>query len=181
MLTEFQKSFITYHLRRPENDIRISEVAKIIAEEFNKSGSTLDLNVVAETVLIMNLGECDPRISEIYEEGYSWKEHPEAIDLNKLHGQYSVEIAKSIGVYMTDEQENVITEHSKSTEYTSELAKLIKISEVCVATENERFYRGEKKLAATSWNEVKVLLEEHGFSEEDVSLTEKSYSKERFK
>lgn len=56
MLTSAQIKFIFKHLRRPENDKRISEVAGIIADKFKASGDLIEPLIVRETALLMNLG-----------------------------------------------------------------------------------------------------------------------------
>ena len=113
MLSSEQKKMILNHLRRPENDLAISEIAGQIAQKFNKAGGNVDISEVEQTAILMNIGETDERIAYIYAEGYNWKEHPKAIDSNKLHGEYSVEMAEKFGIKLSDEQKQVIAGHSK--------------------------------------------------------------------
>lgn len=179
MITNEQE--ILKKLRRPENDKAIAEIAVLISTEFQKVGGTLPSELVYQTALLMNMGETDSRIAHIYESSYNWKEHPEAIELNKLHGKYSVEMAEKMGISLSDEQKDVIEGHSKG-EYDSALAQIIKISEVCKATESPRWYRGEKKEPAKSWEEVyEVLKEDKALNPAIIALAANSYGKEHFK
>lgn len=177
MLSSEQKDYIMKHLRRPENDADIAKIAYEIAQKHGK----ISPDMAFVTATLMNLGETDPRIAYIYDKDYNWKEHPEAIGLNKMHGEYSVEMAESIGISLTDEQKQVISGHSKG-EYTSELGQIIKIAEVCRATEQPRWFRGEKKEAAKAWDEVEsVLKEDKDLLPEMIEMAKKSYGKNRFK
>lgn len=180
MFTPEQEKYIFEHLRRPENDKAISEIASLIATEFQKAGGNVSPELAVKTALLMNLGETDSRISHIYESTCNWREHPEAIDLNKLHGRYSVEMAESIGIDLSEEQKSVIEGHSKE-EYYSALGQIIKIAEVCRATESPRWYRGEKKDPAKSWDEVySVLKEDQALEPIMITLAGNSYGKEHF-
>lgn len=180
MLSSEQKKMILNHLRRPENDLTISEIAGQIAQEFNKVGGNVNLSGVEQTAILMNIGETDERIAYIYAEGYSWKEHPKAIDSNKLHGEYSVEMAEKFGIELSDEQKQVIAGHSKGM-YETPMAQIIKIAEVCRATEFPRWYRGEKKEPATNWKEVSdVLKEDPNISVGMIEHAKNSYGR-RFK
>ena len=115
-----------------------------------------------------------------YDESYSWKEHPEAKESNKLHGQYSVEMAERAGIELTEEQKAVIEGHSKG-EYPSKLGQIIKIAEVCRATEMPRWYRGEKKEPAKSWEEVySVLREDKLLDPTMIALAGNSYGVKHF-
>lgn len=144
-LSKEQINYIESHLRRPENEKGIAKIAEIIAKEFQKVGGDIDPKIASLTAYIMNLGETDDRISYIYASDYNWKEHPEAIELNKKHGEYSVEMAEKIGIELTEEQKEVIEGHSKQ-EYKTALAQIIKVAEVCKATESPRWYRGERNI-----------------------------------
>ena len=180
MYTEEQEKFIEEHLRRPDNDRMIAEIAFQIAEEFGKVGGKISPALARDTAMLMNLGETDPRIAEIYDESYSWKEHPEAKGSNKLHGQYSVEMAEKTGIELTEEQKAVIEGHSKG-EYHSTLGQIIKIAEVCRATEMPRWYRGEKKEPAKSWEEVySVLREDKSLNPTMIALAGNSYGVKHF-
>lgn len=181
MFTDEQKQFIQTHLRRPENDKDISKIAYLISTEFQKVDGEIQPEIAMQTALLMNLGETDSKISYIYDSSFNWKEHPEAINLNKMHGQYSVEMAEKIGIMLSDEQKSVIAGHSRN-EYSSALGQIIKIAEICKATESQRWYRGEKKEPATSWEEVySVLKEDSNLLPQMIKLAELSYGKERFK
>lgn len=180
MFTSLQKQFILEHLRRPENDKAISQIASLIAGEYQKVGGTIPSELVIQTALLMNLGETDSRIAHIYDSTYSWKDHPEAISLNKLHGSYSVEMAENIGINLSEEQKAVIEGHSKG-DYSSALGQIIKIAEICKATESPRWYRGERKEPAKSWDEVyTVLKEDSDLNPAMIALTGNSYGKEHF-
>lgn len=161
MLTKEQTQSIINHLRSPENELRISEIAKTIAVECNNAGYSISPEKIQETALLMNIGETDERISYIYNPSYNWKEHPEAVELNKLHGQYSVEMADSLGITLSDEQRSAIISHSEG-KYSSTIAQIIKIAEICSATEKPRYYRGEKKQPAENWPDVSAILEKEG-------------------
>ena len=177
MFSNEQREYILKHLRRPDNDLEIAKIAQTLAKKYGKISDEL----VLDTASIMNLGETDSRIAHIYEVSCNWKEHPEAIDLNKLHGEYSVEMAESIGITLSEEQKQVISGHSRN-EYSTVLGQIIKIAEICRATEQPRWYRGEKKDAAKSWDEVEsVLLEDKGLSNDMIAIAKKSYGKQRFK
>lgn len=181
MFNKEQKQFINEHLRRPENDIAIAKIAYQMVSEFEKVGGTISPELAQQTAILMNLGETDSRIAYIYDSSYNWKEHPEAIELNKLHGQYSVEMAESIGINLTEEQKSTITGHSKG-EYSSALGQIIKIAEICKATESPRWYRGEKKEPAQTWGEViDVLKEDPNLLPQMIRLAEVSYGKSHFK
>ena len=59
--------------------------------------------------------------------------------------------------------------------------RIIKISEICKATESPRWYRGEKKEPAKSWDEVyEILKEDESLLPQMVRLAEISYGKDRF-
>ncbi len=180
MISQEQEKLILEHSRRPENDKAIAQIAVQIAKEFEKTGGSAPENIVEQTALIMNIGETDERIAYIYDAACNWKEHPEAIELNKLHGEYSVEMAEKLGIELTEEQKAVISGHSKG-EYPSTLAQIIKIAEICRATESPRWYRGEKKEAAKSWEEVnRVLREDKDIPLGLIALTANSYGKGKF-
>lgn len=181
-LSTEQINYIEKHLRRPENEKGIAEIAESIAKEFQKVGGDIDHKIVRLTAYIMNLGETDERIAYIYDPSWNWKEHPEAIELNKQHGKYSVEMAEKIGIDLTEEQKEVIEGHSKQ-EYKTALAQIIKVAEICKATESPiRWYRGEKKEAAKSWNEVyEVLKEDKAINPAIIVIAANSYGKTRFK
>lgn len=174
MLSIEQKDYIMKHLRRPENDADIAKIAYEIAQKHGK----VSPEMAFVTATLMNLGETDPRIAGIYSvKGWS----PEQIELNKKHGEYSVEMAESIGVPLTDEQRQVISGHSRG-EYVSELGQIIKIAEVCRATEQPRWYNGVQKPAAKSWEEVEsVLKEDKKLLPQMIEVAKKSYGKNRFK
>lgn len=180
MFTQEQEKYIFEHLRRPENDKAISQIASLIAKEFQKAGGNVSPELAIRVSLLMNLGETDSRIAHIYESTYNWKEHPEAINLNKLHGAYSVEMAESIGITLSEEEKAVIEGHSKG-EYSSALGQIIEIAEVCKATESPRWYRGEKKEPSKSWDEVfSVLKEDSSLDPIFITLAGNSYGKEHF-
>lgn len=181
MFTEEQKEYIVCNLRRPENEIRISQIAFDIAEELRKTGVDIESELVKQTAMLMNLGETDPRISYIYDSEYNWKEHPEAIKLNKLHGKYSVEMAENNNIKLSEEQKRVIAGHSKG-DYTTLLGEVIKIAEICRATESTRWYRGEKKAPANSWKEVQeILSEDELIKPQLIAIAENSYGRKQFK
>ncbi len=183
MFDKEQEEFIFNHLRRPENDKGIAKIAAEMAQEIDKVGGAPGVTpaIAMKTAILMNLGETDERIAYIYDASCNWKEHPEAIQLNKLHGEYSVEMAEKIGIELTEDQKNVISGHSKG-EYNSALGQIIKISEICKATESPRWYRGEKKEPAKSWDEVyNVLKEDENLLPQMIRLAEISYGKNRFK
>ena len=46
MLSSEQKKMILNHLRRPENDLAISEIAGQIAQEFYKAGGNVNISEV---------------------------------------------------------------------------------------------------------------------------------------
>ena len=182
MFNKEQEEFIFKHLRRPENDKGIAEISAEIAKELEKVGGAPGVtpDIAKQTAILMNLGETDERIAYIYDSSCNWKEHPEAIQLNKLHGEYSVEMAEKIGIDLTEEQKNVISGHSKG-EYNSALGQIIKISEICKATESPRWYRGEKKEPAKSWKEVyDVLKEDENLLPQMISLAEIAYGRTKF-
>lgn len=180
MISQEQEKIIVEHLRRPENDKAIAQIAALIAKEFEKTGGSAPADMVEQTALLMNMGETDERISHIYEPSYNWKEHPEAIELNKLHGEYSIEMAEKLGIELSEEQKAVIAGHSKGN-YSSMVAQIIKAAEVCRATETPRWYRGEKKEAAKSWEEVySVLREDKELSLGIIALTGNSYGRGKF-
>ena len=88
MFNEEQEKFILNHLRRPENEKGIAKIATEIAQELEKVGGAAGVSpsIAEQTAMLMNLGEMDNRIAYIYDSNYNWKEHPEAIELNKMHG-----------------------------------------------------------------------------------------------
>ena len=175
MLSSEQKDYIMKHLRRPENDADIAKIAYEIAQKHGK----VSPDMAFVTATLMNLGETDPRIAGIYSvKGWS----PEQIELNKKHGEYSVEMAESIGISLTDEQKQVISGHCRG-EYVSELGQIIKIAEVCRATEQpRRWHNGVQKSVAKSWDEVEsVLKEDEDLLPEMIEVAKKSYGKTRFK
>lgn len=203
MFSTEQREYIIRHLRRPDNDLKIAEIAKSIAKTHKEYPSEL----VLDTAFIMNLGETHPDISFIYEPTRSFRdvlkyenekteiqESLERIrnrlqkaeeltgwDLNNLHGEFSVQMAKSIGINLTEEQEQVISGHSKG-EYTSPLGQIIKIAEVCRATEQPRKFDGKEMPPASSWSEVENMLQKtKGLSPDMISIARESYGKQRFK
>lgn len=179
-LTQEQLNYVQEHLRRPENEIGIAQISEMIAKEYQKVGGDIIPQEAKLTAYIMNLGETDDRISYIYSSDHNWKEHPEAIELNKQHGKYSVEMAENIGIQLTAEQQEVIEGHSKQ-EYKTPLAQIIKVAEVCKATESPRWYRGEKKEAAKSWEEVSdVLKEDKSINPAIIALAGNSYGISKF-
>lgn len=180
MIDEDLKKKIRDHLRRPENDEGIAEIAKSMATEFQKRGGEVTPEVAEKTAYIMNIGETDERISYIYESDYKWNEHPDAIELNKLHGEYSVKMAEKMGIPLTDEQKETIEGHSRG-EYNSNLAYIMKVAEMIKATESERWYRGEKKQAAKSWEEVlSVLREDKNIPPRIIEMARISYGEKHF-
>ena len=180
MFNEIQMKEIRNHLRRSENEEAIANIAGIIAKEYGKVGGNISEEEAKRIAMIMNLGETDERIAHIYDKSCNWKEHPEAIELNKLHGKYSVEMASKMGIELTEEQKNVISGHSRG-DYSSTLGQIIKIAEVCRATESSRWYRGEKKEAAQSWEEVaSVLREDRSLEPGLIALAGNSYGREKF-
>ena len=178
-LSEEQKNFILKHLRRPENDLAISAIVEKIALEANKLGLDINSDYAQSTALLMNIGETNPEISYIYASDFSWKDHPEARQLNAKHGEYSVNMALDAGIPLTEDQKQIISGHSQN-KYPNNLALIIKSAEICRATESPRWSRGVKKEAAQSWNEVSSILEEEGISSELIQIVADSYGKERF-
>ena len=174
-----QKAFVLNHLRRPENDLEISNIVKKIISEANKSGLNIDSDYAQQTALLMNIGETHPDISYIYANDFSWKDHPEARQLNARHGEYSVKMALDAGIPLTEEQIQIISGHSQN-KYPNQLALIIKLAEVCRATESPRWSRGAKKDAAKSWREVSSILKEENISPELIAIVANSYGKIRF-
>ena len=178
-LTDEQKKFVLNHLRRPENDLAISNIVEQIVSEANKSGLNIDSDYAQSTALLMNIGETHPYISHIYASNYSWKDHPEAKQLNAQHGEYSVQMALDKGISLTEEQKQIISGHSQN-KYPNNLALIIKSAEICRATESPRWSRGTRKDAAKSWGEVSSILAEEGISPQLIQLVANSYGKLRF-
>ena len=178
-LSEEQKNFVLKHLRRPENDLAISNIVEKIASEANKLGLDINSDYAQSTALLMNIGETNPEISYIYASDFSWKDHPEARQLNAQHGNYSVKMALEASIPLTEEQKQIISGHSQN-KYPNNLALIIKSAEICKATESPRWSRGEKKEAAQSWDEVSNILQEEGISPELIQIVANSYGKERF-
>lgn len=178
-LSEEQKNFVLTHLRRPENDLDISNIVEKIVLEANKLGLNINSDYAQSTALLMNIGETNPEISHIYASDLSWKDHPEARQLNAQHGKYSVKMALEAGIPLTEEQKQIISGHSQN-KYPNNLALIIKSAEICKATESPRWSRGEKKEAAKSWDEVSSILKEEGISSELIQIVANSYGKERF-
>ena len=178
-LSEQQKGFVFRHLRRPENDLAIAEIVKGIALECAKAGIDIDSNYAQSTALLMNIGETHPDISYIYDSNFSWKDHPEAKQLNARHGDYSVKMALDAGISLTPEQEQIISGHSRN-KYPNQLALIIKSAEICRATESSRWSRGVKKDADISWKEVADILREEGIPPELIQIVEFSYGKSKF-
>ncbi len=178
-LSKEQKDFVLKHLRRPENDLDISNIVEKIALEANKLGLDINSDYAQSTALLMNIGETNPEISYIYASDFSWKNHPEARQLNAKHGEYSVKMALEAGISLTEEQKQIIAGHSQN-KYPNNLALIIKSAEICKATESPRWSRGEKKEAAKSWDEVSSILKEEGISPELIQIVANSYGKERF-
>lgn len=177
MLTTEQQIMIQKHLRQPEKEQRIADIVRQIVQEDQKAGGNLDPNEAATLAFVMNIGEMHPSIGHIY--SLNWKEHPEAITLNREHGALSVEMLREWKVALTTKQEQIIRGHSKG-EYPNRLAQIIKVAEICSATEQERFFRGEKKSAAKSWEEVANFLKEEGIETGLIALVGNSYAEERF-
>lgn len=113
-LSEEQRTFVLNHLRRPENDLAISNIVKQITSEANQSGLNIDSDYAQSTALLMNIGETHPDISYIYDSNFSWKDHPEARNLNAKHGEYSVKTAQEAGIPLTEEQIQIMSGHSKN-------------------------------------------------------------------
>ena len=178
-LTDEQKTFVLSHLRRPENDLAISNIVEEIALEANKSGLDIDSDYAQSTALLMNIGETHPDISYIYASDYSWKDHPEAKQLNARHGKYSVQMALDKGISLTEEQKQIISGHSQNI-YPNDLALIIKSAEICRATESPRWSRGTRKDPAKSWSEVSSILDEEGISSKLIQIVANSYGKLRF-
>ena len=87
---------------------------------------------------------------------------------------------KTFGILLSEDQKAVISGHSKG-EYHSSLGQIIKIAEVCKATENPRWYRGEQKPAAQSWEDVRsILKEDTSLPPQMIALAERSYGKQHF-
>ena len=74
-LSEEQKNFVLKHLRRPENDLAISNIVEKIASEANKLRLDINSDYAQSTALLMNIGETNPEISYIYASDFSWKDH----------------------------------------------------------------------------------------------------------
>ena len=178
-LTDEQKTFVLNHLRRPENDLAISNIVEQIVSEANKSGLNIDSDYAQSTALLMNIGETYPGISHIYASDYSWKDHPEARQLNAQHGEYSVQMALDEGISLTEEQKQIISGHSQN-KYPNDLALIIKSAEICRATETPRWSRGTRKDPAKSWDEVSSILAKEGISPQLIQLVSNSYGKLRF-
>lgn len=178
-LNAMQRNFVFSHLRRPENDLAISNIVKQVTLEANKSGFNINPEYAEQTALLMNLGETHPDISYIYDPDFSWKEHPEAKDLNSKHGEYSIKMAQEEGIELTPEQMEIISGHSQN-KYPNVLALIIKSAEICRATEFSRWSRGEKKGPATSFSEVASILKEEGISPQIINVVSNSYGKNRF-
>jgi len=177
-----QKANIMTHLI---NLNKSAETASIAYEIAKKHGE-ISPELTYATAILMNLGETHDEIKHIYDPFYRWPkegmdrpDHP--INLNKRHGEFSVKMAESFGINLTEEQKQAIEGHSKG-EYSTALGQIIKIAEVCRATEDKRIYNGEDKNAATSWEEIeKILLKDTGLSHGIIEVAKEAYVSTRFK
>lgn len=181
MFTAEQLEYIKTHLRDTNKELAIVQIAKDICIEFrkpeNENENPPTLEDIVKTAILMNLGETHPTIAPIYDTSRCWGD--EEISLNKLHGEYSVQMAKSNGINLTPEQEAVIIGHSKGI-YPSTLGQIIKAAEVCKATKSERWYEGKKKPPAKDFSEVEALLKENGIDTSIISAVRDSYGKQQF-
>ena len=158
-------------LRDVNKEIEIAELAKNVASEYNKNlteEDRMDPNAVFDLAMVMNIGEAAEDISWIYERTCNWREHPEAIKLNEQHGEYSVKMLEQMGINLTEEEKKEISGHSKKV-FPTLKSKIIKASEVCVACNRKRMYRGEKKEEST-FDELKGILQEEGIPVPVISV-----------
>lgn len=179
-LNQKQKDYVIAHLREKEKALRVVEIAKVIAREYIKETEVpIFIEDVEVAALVMSIGQMHPDISYIYDKNYKWNEHVDAIEKNAMHGNYSVIMAEEQAITLTEEQKAAIIGVARR-EYPNDISILLKIASSCVATEYERVYRGDKKLPAINFDEVRGVLADNGISQKMIKLTEKSYGADRF-
>ncbi|MDO4282147.1 MAG: hypothetical protein Q4D02_00790 [Clostridia bacterium] len=171
-----QEVYLKTHLRDLKKIERIVEVAIKFTELFNQQfGKNISKNTIKLAAYVMEIGQSHPNISYIYEENYNWKEHKDAISLNETFGEYSVQMAESQGIFLTDEIKEAIIAIPKR-KYPNNIALILKTASVYAAMEHERIYRGEKKVAAKSFLEIEEALRNNGITEEMIDLAKKFYT-----
>ena len=140
-----------FETSKRENEQKCAEFARKFVIAYNLhlgKAEQIDPENVYNMAKVMNVWETDEEIAWIYDKSCNWREHPEAIELNKRHGEFSVKILESLGVELTADEKNEIIGVSKG-EYSTLRAEILKAAEVYVATQRRRMYRGEMKDKST--------------------------------
>ena len=146
-----------------EQEQECAEFVKELVIAYNRNlrkEDQIDPEKIYNMARVMNVGETHEEIAWIYDRSCNWREHPEAIELNKRHGECSVKILEELGVGLTSKEKEEIAGVAKGI-YPSLRAQILKAGEVYVATQRKRVYRGERKDESTE-EEMEEILKENG-------------------